>query len=97
MLLLFLYAQQTEKYNWFSTCDHFRSHRSTTPLSLQLNPNVVLFLSSSDLLKGVLEQSLPGYRNLYMAGQSVGLDRDKNEKVQFLIQKTSLSLENKKS
>lgn len=69
---------------------------STIPLSLHLNLNVVLFLSSSDLLKGVLEQSLPGYRYLYMAGQSIGLDRDKNVKVQFLIQKTSLSLKYKK-
>lgn len=34
------------------------------------------FGAVSDLLEGVLEQSLPGHRNLYMAGQSVGLDGD---------------------
>lgn len=35
----------------------------------------------SDLLKRVLKQCLSGHRDLYMAGQGIGLDRDniKNE------------------
>lgn len=38
-------------------------------------PNVVLFQCSSDLLKGVLEQSLSGHWNLDMAGQGIGLEK----------------------
>lgn len=42
-------------------------------------PNV-LFQSSSDLLKGVLEQSLSGHWNLDMAGQGIGLHRDRKQR-----------------
>lgn len=45
--------------------------------SLHLNSGCCAVQCSSDLLKRVLEQSLSGYWNLYMAGQSVGLDGDK--------------------
>lgn len=34
------------------------------------------FSAISDLLEGVLKQSLSGHRDLYMAGQGIGLDRD---------------------
>lgn len=35
------------------------------------------FFSAADLLKGVLKQRLSGHRDLYMAGQGIGLSETK--------------------
>lgn len=45
-------------------------------------------VSVSDLLKGVLKQCLPGDRDLYVAGQGIGLERDKikKKKLELLLE-----------
>lgn len=48
----------------------------------------MLIRNVTNLLKGVLKQCLSGHRDLYMAGQGIGLHRDRNKKVRMYSMST---------